>query len=308
VRGWWQMTKRVWSRWNQEQMPIIAAGLAFRALLTLFPILLAAVAVTGLVAEPEALSAALSGLLEPLPDDAQNLVIENAERITRTSTVGLGTGLVVALLVALWSTSNGIMALKGVYNQIYLELDTRPFYIQRLVAIVLGLVLLLAAALATVLVVALPPLLDLLPIEGLARYLAGLLRYALLAGLLLVVQAVLGRFAVHRRSPRWRWLQVGSVVGLVLWLLACTLFAWYLDELSRLDRVYGTLASLIVLALWLQISVSALLMGALINAESEHQTDRDSTVGEDRPPGQRGAYVADHSVHDSEDEPPAEKT
>lgn len=305
-RGWWQLLKRVWERWNDELYPVAAAGLAFRAMLTLLPVLLAAVALTGLLAQPGHVESAISSALTFLPQDAQNTIIDNIQRLNTVSDVDHGIGLATALLLAMWSTSNGTLALMGTYRRIYREKETRPFYRTRLAAMGLALMLLVAATIALLLVMLLPHILTLFRFGDLVNTLTQIGRFVLLGALMLTMQGLLGRFACDRRAPKWRWLQVGGLVSIALWLLASWALSWYFAELARTDRLYGALSGLVIFALWLQLSVVALLVGALINAESEHQTAVDSTVGPERPLGERDAFVADHNVHhdDEDDRPP----
>lgn len=115
----------------------------------------------------------------------------------------------------------------------------------------------------------------------------------ILALLILGGVALVYRYAAVRRDAKLRWLTPGSAVAAVLWLLASLGFSFYAARFGSYDETYGSLAGVVVLLLWLSISAYVVLFGAEINAEAEHQTAADTTVGEDRPMGQRGAYHAD---------------
>jgi len=80
----------------------------------------------------------------------------------------------------------------------------------------------------------------------------------------------------------------------LLWLLASTLFSFYVQHLATYDATYGPLGAVVGVMMWFYVSAFAVLVGAELNAELELQTVRDSTVGEEKPIGARGAYVADH--------------
>ncbi|MFW5829609.1 MAG: YihY/virulence factor BrkB family protein [Planctomycetota bacterium] len=294
---WWRVTKRVYWRWLSDQLPTLAAGLTFRAMLTFFPLLLAMVSIVGLVSDPAHIGEWMMPLLEPLPEQARDVILINVERVASQSTAQLSTSLVISLFLALWSISNGILTLMGLYGIIYRQKEQRTFYKARGVATLLGVVLVVAAVVAIIIMIALPHVLDMLHL-GWLRLPVEFVRYLVVIALLFAIHATLGRYAADRRPPNWRWLEVGSVITVVLWLLASTLFNQYLQVAARFDQVYGALAGIVVLALWLQLSVSALVIGALYNAELEFQTEEDSTVGPDRPKGERDAYVADHSVHE----------
>jgi len=118
-------------------------------------------------------------------------------------------------------------------------------------------------------------------------------RWVVLAVLVLLALGVVYRLGPDRANPRWRWVSVGAVVALVLWLLGSVGFSFYVDNFGKYNQTYGALAAVIILLLWLFLSAFAVLLGAEFNAESERQTAADTTTGPERPPGQRGAEVAD---------------
>ena len=85
----------------------------------------------------------------------------------------------------------------------------------------------------------------------------------------------------------------GSVVATVLWLIATILFSIYVRNFGSYTETYGTLGGVIILLMWFWLSAFVVLLGAELNSEMEHQTERDTTTGPDRPMGQRGAHMAD---------------
>ena len=117
-----------------------------------------------------------------------------------------------------------------------------------------------------------------------------------LAGSLIVLLAGLAalyRYGPNRRAARWQWVSVGSVFASVVWIAASFLFSWYLAKFNTYNATYGSLGAVLAMMMWLWISSMVVLLGAELNAEIEHQTAQDSTVGDDKPLGQRGAVMAD---------------
>jgi membrane protein len=104
------------------------------------------------------------------------------------------------------------------------------------------------------------------------------------------------RFAPDRADARWKWLSVGSVLATILWLIATLGFGFYAARFGDYDATYGSLGAVVVLLMWLYVSAYAILLGAMVNAEAERQTARDTTTGPERPMGQRGAVMADMSA------------
>ena len=104
---------------------------------------------------------------------------------------------------------------------------------------------------------------------------------------------MLYRYGPDRRAARWQWVTVGSVSAAVTWIVASFLFSWYLSNFANYNATYGSLGAAVGVMVWLWISTTVMLLGAELNAEIEHQTARDSTVGSERPLGSRGAVMAD---------------
>ena len=104
---------------------------------------------------------------------------------------------------------------------------------------------------------------------------------------------MLYRYGPDRCAARWQWVTVGSVSAAVTWIVASFLFSWYLSNFANYNATYGSLGAAVGVMVWLWISTTVMLLGAELNAEIEHQTARDSTVGSEQPLGSRGAVMAD---------------
>ena len=132
---------------------------------------------------------------------------------------------------------------------------------------------------------------------GISTYGATIARLASLGALVvfvLLALSLLYRFGPSRRAASWHWVTPGSVVATVLWLLVSALFSFYVEHLASYDATYGPLGAVVGVMMWFYVSALAVLVGAELNAELELQTVHDSTSGEAKPIGARGAYVADH--------------
>jgi membrane protein len=105
--------------------------------------------------------------------------------------------------------------------------------------------------------------------------------------------AVIYRYAPDRETAQWRWVMWGSAVAASVWLLGSVLFELYVQRFSSYGATYGALGGVIVLIMWFYLGGFAVVLGAELNAEMEHQTAVDTTEGPPVPMGQRGAYVAD---------------
>ncbi|CAN5779412.1 YihY/virulence factor BrkB family protein [soil metagenome] len=291
--GWFQIVKRAFAEGKKDNVSMLAAGLAYFAFLALFPTLIAAVLLYGLLADPADVQRQVESFSSALPADAAGLLTEQMSAIASTSSSALGIGLVIALLGALWSASGGVSNLINAVNVCYDEEETRGFLKLRGLALMLTIGAIVFMALAVGLVAVAPAVLEALPLGIVGTILLQVGRWVLLVVLVMAGLAVVYRLAPDRDAPKFRWASVGAVVATVIWVIASVGFSLYVDNFGSYGKTYGALAGVIVLLLWLFISAYIVLLGAEINAEAEQQTARDTTRGEDRPMGQRDAVKAD---------------
>lgn len=292
-RGWWQIVVRALRRSAQDRVPLVGAGVAFFGFLALFPTLIAAVSIYGLVADPFAIGRHVAVIASVLPPEAATLVSEQMYQLTRSDRQGLSLGLAASLAVALWSASTGVANLITAVNLAYEEEERVSFLRRRGTALLFTVGAIVTFTLLVGLVAVFPVAID---TGGVPRVLLEASRWVALA---VVSAAALGgiyRFAPERRDARMSWVTVGAVVATVIWLAASAGFSLYVTLLGSYARTYGALAGVVILLVWMWLTSMAVLLGAEINAEAEHQTDSDTTVGPARPRGQRGAVKADQAV------------
>jgi membrane protein len=299
--GWWQVTKRAWREAKADQVPLLAAGVAFYSFLAIFPAMIAAVMLYGLVRDPEDVQRQVDQLSDALPSDAASLLTTQLEAITSTSSRSLGLGLLISLVLALWSASGGVGNIMSAVNFAYDEEETRGLVKRKLLSLVLTLGAIVFVVVAIALVAVTPALLDSLVDAGPLRWGLETLRWVGLLVAMSAALAILYRVAPDREAPQLRWVSVGAVVATVVWLLASLGFSLYVDNFGSYNKTYGALAGVVVLLLWLWITMYVVLLGAEINAEAEQQTAKDTTVGPPKPLGERGAVKADSLPGDEGD-------
>lgn len=299
--GWKDVLWRVKRQIEVDHIPIIAAGLAFYAMLALFPTLIALLSIYGLVASAEQVSQQVSQLYGALPSGAAEVIDQQLSGIAGQSG-GLGWGAILGLVGALWAASTGTQALiKGV-NLAYDEEEKRGFVKLRAVALLMTVGLILAIIVAVAAIVFVPIVLGYIGLGGAAETLIRIGRWPALAVLTAMGLAVVYRYAPDRREAKWRWVTWGSAIATVLWLVASLGFSWYVDNFGNYNEVYGSIGGVIVLLLWLYLSAFVVLLGAELDSELEAQTAKDSTVGPDRPMGERDAVKADNLGETLDDE------
>src|SRR5215213_622380 len=291
-KGWKDIAKRTAKEVKADQVPLLSAGVAFYALLSLFPAIIAGVSIYGLVADPTTVRDQIANLTKLLSPETADLVGKQLVQVTSGANGALGFATVVGILTALWSASSGMKALITGVNLAYDETETRKFVKLRGLALLLtlGAMVLVGVALATI--VGYPPIADTLP--TVLRWLVAILRFVILGGLLVVGLAVLYRYAPDRDQPRWSWVSWGSGIATLLWVLATIGFALYANFFGNYNKTYGALAGVIILMFWLFLSAFVVLVGAELNTEMELPTAKDTTAGPTRPMGGRDAHAADH--------------
>jgi membrane protein len=269
-----------------------AAGVAFYAFLAMIPAFAALLAVYGLVADPEQAASRVEELLSTAPEEARSLLGDQLRTLAERSGGALSLTLVAAVALSLWSASAGVAHLMEAIGVVYDERDERSFVVRRGVALGLTLAGVVGTAVALGLVAVLPQVVEDAGAEVLV-WPARVLGWAVVAVGFVVSLSVLFRVSAHRRDPEWRWVTPGSVLALVAWLVATVAFSVYASRFGSFDETYGSLGAVIVVLLWLDLTALVVLFAAEVNAELEHQTARDTTTGEDRPPGSRDAEMAD---------------
>jgi membrane protein len=293
AKGWVQIVKRAWAENNADNMPIIGAGVAFFGFLAIFPALIAAISLYGLVASPEQVTQQIESLSDQLPESARTLIADQLTSITENSGGALTVSLIISILGALWSASGGVGNLIKAVNIAYDEAETRNFIKLRLLSLALTLGAIVFVLITIALVAVVPVVLNALPLGIVGTILAQVIRWVLLLGVMAGALSVLYRVAPDRDAPKFRWVTLGSVVVTVIWAVISLLFSFYVDNFGSYDKTYGAIAGVIVLMLWLQLTCFLVLLGAEINAEAEHQTAADTTEGRPEPMGQRDATMAD---------------
>jgi len=142
-------------------------------------------------------------------------------------------------------------------------------------------------------IVVLPLIMTFLGLSTVTEALFFYLRWPALLLLLVTFLSTLYHFGPSRRHAKWTWLTPGSVVAAILWFVGSLLLSWYVKNFANYNAVYGTLGAAVGLMMWLWLSAIAILFGAELNAEIEHQTAQDTTIGPPKPMGVRGATMAD---------------
>ncbi|HUB50417.1 MAG TPA: YihY/virulence factor BrkB family protein [Acetobacteraceae bacterium] len=292
-RGWKDILWRAWGEVSDQNLFLISGGVTYAVLLALFPGLAALVSLYGLVFDASQIERQLAALAGVLPAQTQELLSQELHNLAQASSGALGFAAIAGLLLALWSASRGMSGLITALNIAYEEKERRGFFKLNLVALGLTLGLLAGGIVALALIAALPAAVRLVTVGPATKWLSLLAQWPLLIVLMIVGLAILYRFAPDRDKPQWRWVSPGAVAATILWIVSSIAFTVYVANFNSYDKTYGSLGGVVILLTWLYLSALMVLLGAVINAQSERQTRKDSTEGRPRAVGQRDARAAD---------------
>jgi membrane protein len=279
----WSLLKRVSDEADADDADIVAAGLAFYGVLGLFPALLAAVSLYGLVSDPIAIQHVIYGVARSLPAAARDLVQDELSKFVAQSSGKLSVSAGLGFLAVLWSSSSAMGVLVRSINVAYDLPERRNFFQRRRVAVFFTLAAMLGMFLVIPLIAVLPAVLSFLHIGGATA----VLRWAAMAAGAWLSFALLYRYGAERSPPlTLRRVLPGASVAAALWLLLCAVYSAYVQYFTSFSATYGALTGVIVLEFWLYISALIVVYGAELNAELERG------AGEPREPSPRDSPAA----------------
>jgi membrane protein len=238
----------------------------FYAFLALVPALVAFISIYGLVANPANVTQQVKNVASALPKEVQNFLVYQLTSIIHANRAGVSLTLIVAIALALWSSSGGMAALvTGVH--VALERDQPKSFVKKrgkALLLTLGAIVFLGAVIFVI--AALPPLMSSVGLGSAGRIVVGILRWPVLAAVMVVGVGLLYRFSVKDAPHGWLGIVTpGAVVAMVGWVIVSALFAVYTANFSSYSKTYGALASIVVVLLWLWLSCLLVLLGAEVD-------------------------------------------
>jgi len=270
--SWTYVLRKSVREFLKDDCTTLAAGLTYYAVLSIFPALIALASILALVGQGEEGTSQVTTMLEDtLPADTFEQVEPVIESITNVGAPGIG--LVIGLLVALWTASNYVTAFAKAMNRIYEVPEGRPIWKLRPWTYLLTLVLLLLVAVAVVILVVSGPVAqtvgDVVGLGSTAVTVWNIAKWPVLLLVVVVVIALLYYATPNVKQPKLRWISIGAVIAIVVAALATLALGIYVSQFSSYNETYGALAGVIVFLLWLWIMNLALLFGAEFDAELE---------------------------------------
>lgn len=291
--GWLDVLWRVAHQIIVDRVMLVAAGATYYFLLALFPGLAAFVALYGLIADPLTIADHIEALEGIAPQAAIDLIRNQLDALAGQTRNVLNLAFYGGIGVSLWSVNSAIKALFEAMNIAYNEAEKRSFIRLNLLSLGFTFGAILTGFLLLFAIGVIPTVLAFVDQRGWTETLVALVRWPVLLAVIGLGITLIYRYGPSRERAKWRWLTWGGMLAAPLWLAISFAFSYYIENFADYNATYGALGAVIGLMVWIWISVVILLVGAELNAELEHQTARDSTTGQPKPMGERGAMVAD---------------
>jgi membrane protein len=271
-RSWFYVLRKTVHEFTEDQCTDLAAALTYYAVLAVFPAAVALVSVLGVFGQADESVKTVVDTLSPLVSDQMLGTIEPALKQIAASD-SAGPALVIGVLAALWSASGYVGAFSRAMNRIYEIDEGRPFWKLRPVMLLLTLIAVTLAAVALLMLIVSGPVAtsigNVIGIGDTALTVWSIVKWPILALIVIVVVALLYYATPNVQQPRFRWISVGASVAIVIWVMASVAFAFYVANFSSYNKTYGSLAGVIVALLFLWITNLALLFGGELDAELE---------------------------------------
>ncbi len=255
---------------GERNISLVSAGVAFFAMMSLFPALAAVIAVLSLIADPTFVVAQLQEMQDLVPDDVYRIIEGQIVTLVNASSDRLVWAGVISILLALWSARAGVGAMILGLNTSYSE-QNRSTALHYLRAILLTIALISVGVVALLCLVVTPVVLAFVPLGTFGELVIDALRWLVTISVLFVGIGLLYRFGPNREETPVRWVSPGAVTAIVVWVGVSIGFSYYVANFGNYNQVYGSIGAVIAMLIWLWISSFVVLFGAVLNAEVERR-------------------------------------
>ena len=271
-----------WSNWktvfhetrcalSDKNLGVLAAGVAYFATLSFFPMMVAMVSISVLFIKPEQLQGVVAAANTYLPQDIAGLITTQLTNLIDKPSASLIAG-IIALVIALWGISGAVENLIRALNTAYGVRETRGFIQMKARSLIITVSVIVLMMVFVPLMGVTEDWLIGLGISPMLVLLLSILRWVLLIIIVMIALAMLYHHAPNRARPKWRWVSWGAIVATALWIVATGLFFIYARYFAHFSDAYSLFAGIIVLMTWFNLSALTILIGAEVNYNLERQT------------------------------------
>ncbi|MEL6769037.1 MAG: YihY/virulence factor BrkB family protein [Pseudomonadota bacterium] len=268
-RDWWAIAKGTGKELGENEVSLIAAGVAFYAFLALFPLLAALVALYGFVSDPATIEGHLDAAASWAPPGAVGILEGQIDSIMGAGRKTLGYASLVSVLLMLWTAKAGVSALARGLNIVFKVPEKRGFISGLAMSYMLTIALVLVALIALTAVVVLPGLLAAFPVPAVTELAVRFGRWPIVFAAVIIGMGLLYRFGPAEPSPRFAYFSIGALIAIALWVGASAGFSYYVRNFANYNGTYGSLGAMVGLLMWFYLSAFIILLGGEINAQIE---------------------------------------
>jgi membrane protein len=281
-RSWLGALRRTGRQFGRDNVTDWAAALTYYAVLSLFPAIIAMISILGLVVDPATITRVITDVVSQLgPKSAVDTFKGPIDQISSNRSGAL-LGLILGIAAALWTASGYVGAFMRASNAIYGREEGRPFYILRPFQLLVTLILVLMAALVVLSLIVTGPVASAIGNAvglGSAAVTAwNIAKWPVMLVVVMLMLAILYWSSPNAKPAGFRWVSPGSVLAVVVWIVASAAFAFYVANFGSYNKTYGALGGVIVFLVWMWITNLAVLLGAEVNAETERAREIEAGV------------------------------
>ncbi|HSP40850.1 MAG TPA: YihY/virulence factor BrkB family protein [Gillisia sp.] len=273
LQGWKKILLGVKERVGENNLTIVAAGVAFYAFLAIFPALMALLSLYGLAVNPELAEQQISQLSGMMPEQAFSIIKKRVENLISTPGSTLGWSTALGILISLWSANAGTKSLFTGVDIAYDTKNDRGFIKQNALTLLFTFGFIVTLLLSMSLIVIFPAIVQAFGLPDNIDSLVSWLRWPLLAGIVILVISLIYKYAPYRKSPKFKWVIVGAAVATFLWLILSLGFSFYVSNFGNYGEMYGSISAVVILMLWLFLTSFIILVGAELNSQTERYAE-----------------------------------
>ena len=271
--GIFGLLKRLITEFSEDNLSDWAAALTYYGLMSLFPALIALVSIVGLFANPQATAKTITQIVTQIGPSSGAQTFSGPIKSITSNQSAAGILFVVGLATALWSASGYVGAFMRASNVIYETPEGRPIWKLRPVQLLVTLIIVVLAAILLLALILTGPIVDAIAkpigISSTATTIWDIAKWPVMLAVVITIIALLYYASPNVKLRGFKWVTPGSIVAIVIWLIASALFAFYVANFGSYDKTYGTLGGVVVMLVWLWITNLAILLGQELNAERE---------------------------------------
>jgi membrane protein len=270
-QGWLYVARKTMREFSKDQCTDQAAALTYYAVLALFPALLAIISLVSVFGQGPSTVDAIKQILSSTGAPAGGTLSKALTSISKTP--GAGLALIIGLLSALWSASGYVGSFGRALNRVYGIREGRPVWKLRPVQLLVTLIAVVLVAIVLLSIVLSGPVATAvgkqIGIGSIPVTVWNIAKWPVMLAIVVFIVALLYYATPNIKQPKFRWISVGAIVAIVVWLVVSALFGFYVANFSSYNKTYGSFATVIVFLLWLWITNLALLFGAELDSELE---------------------------------------